>query len=123
MRVNTRSMATTVARAASASARPTRRNDPVIGEIWQRRIVWVHVHDAEREVRVAAHANAFLLAVEAVAVRPVVGEVSKVCAIGRFRQGRRTAPRHISRSAATSAVAHPQNGSSTISPGVPLGLT
>ena len=36
----------------------------------------VCVHDPEREVRFAAHADALLYAVEAVPVCPVVGKVS-----------------------------------------------
>ena len=46
----------------------------------------VGVHDPEREVRLAACADALLLAVEPVPVRPVVREVAKVCTLGRLCQ-------------------------------------
>ena len=101
----------------------------------------VDVHDAEREMRPAALADALLLAVEAVPVGPVVRKVPQVRANWRRGQrgdtaqrprsspmrsltnltasGDRSMPAHsrCSRSAATSAVAQPQNGSSTMSPG------
>ena len=45
----------------------------------------VHIHDAKREVRLAAGADAFLLVPEAVAVRAVVREVAGIGAPGRGR--------------------------------------
>lgn len=42
----------------------------------------IHVHDPEREVRLAPDAYAFLFAVQAVPVRPVVREFAKVRALG-----------------------------------------
>ena len=50
------------------------------------------IHDTEREVRLAARADTFLLAVEAVTMRPVVGEVSQVVALGRVCQSHGAAP-------------------------------
>ena len=46
----------------------------------------VLVHDAEREVRLAAHAHALLLAVQAMPVRSIVGQGAKVRAPGRVRE-------------------------------------
>ena len=37
----------------------------------------IHVHHTEGEVSIAAHTHAFLFTVEAVAVDPVVGQVSE----------------------------------------------
>ena len=47
----------------------------------------VSVHDPEREMRIAARADALLYAVEAVPVRPVVGKVAQVCSAGGLCQG------------------------------------
>ena len=43
----------------------------------------IYVHYAKGEMRLTPAAHAFLLAVEPVAVRPVVGEDAKVRAYGR----------------------------------------
>ena len=60
----------------------------MIGSALRARQHVVNVHDAEREVRSAARANALLFAVQAMAVRPVVRQLAQVRAPRRLFQGR-----------------------------------
>ena len=64
----------------------------VIGAAAGERKDVIDAHHAEREVGVAADADAFLFAVEAMAMRAVVGEFAEVGAAWRFGEGVCSAP-------------------------------